>query len=113
MKEQLHNICVYTADRELRAFMVSHYLWCQNKFSPVVVLLIIMGCNQKCLYMYLSLEFEFIEALLYFLIKQVEELERINHLASEDLQKVEFIKQIENLCSRPATRCSKPFDEKR
>lgn len=65
--------------------------------------------------MYLSLEFEFIEALLYFyfLIKQVEELERINHLASEDLQKVEFIKQIENLCSRPATRCSKPFDKKR
>ncbi|XP_058264105.1 spatacsin isoform X1 [Hemibagrus wyckioides] len=64
VKEQLHNICVYTADRELRAFMV-------------------------------------------------EELERINHLASEDLQKVEFIKQIENLCSRPATRCSKPFDKKR
>ncbi|KAK2834753.1 hypothetical protein Q7C36_015454 [Tachysurus vachellii] len=64
VKEQLYNICVYTADQELRAFMV-------------------------------------------------EELQRLNHLSSEDLQRVEFIKQIENLCSRPATRCSKPFDQKR
>ncbi|MCI4381975.1 hypothetical protein PGIGA_G00258170 [Pangasianodon gigas] len=64
VKEQLHNICVYTADRDLRAFMV-------------------------------------------------EELKRLNHLSTEDLQKVEFIKEIENLCSRPATRCSKPFDKKR
>lgn len=64
VKEQLHNICVYTADRDLRAFMV-------------------------------------------------EELKRLNHLSTEDLKKVEFIKQIENLCSRPATRCSKTFDKKR
>ncbi|XP_060770567.1 spatacsin isoform X2 [Neoarius graeffei] len=64
VKEQLHNICVYTADRDLRAFMV-------------------------------------------------KELKRLDHLSTEDLEKVEFIKQIENLYSRPATRCSKPFDKKR
>ncbi|KAM9495528.1 spatacsin [Clarias gariepinus] len=64
VKEQLYNICVYTADCDLRAFMV-------------------------------------------------EELTRLNHLPTDDLQKVEFIKQIENLCSRPAARCSKAFDKKR
>lgn len=26
VKEQLHNICVYTADRDLRAFMVSKHV---------------------------------------------------------------------------------------
>ncbi|TSK13422.1 Spatacsin [Bagarius yarrelli] len=64
VKEQFYNICVYTADRELRAFMV-------------------------------------------------EELQRLHHLSIDDLHKVEFIKQIENVCSRPAMRGSKPFDQRR
>ncbi|XP_076863202.1 spatacsin [Brachyhypopomus gauderio] len=59
VKEQLHSICVYTSDRDLRAFMV-------------------------------------------------EELKRQNHLSAEEMEKVEFIKQIEHLGS--ATRCLKPID---
>uniref|UniRef100_A0A8B9GUZ2 Spatacsin C-terminal domain-containing protein n=1 Tax=Astyanax mexicanus TaxID=7994 RepID=A0A8B9GUZ2_ASTMX len=64
VKEQLHSICVYTADRDLRAYMV-------------------------------------------------EELKRQNHLSSEEMEKVEFIKQIENLCSAPAARCLKAVDKNR
>ncbi|XP_062849138.1 spatacsin [Trichomycterus rosablanca] len=64
VKEQFHNICVYTADQDLRAFMV-------------------------------------------------EELKRQKHLSIEELEKVEFIKQIENLYSTPAVRTSKIFDETR
>ncbi|KAI5100334.1 spatacsin isoform 1 [Silurus meridionalis] len=64
VKEQLHNICVYTADQDLRSFMV-------------------------------------------------EELKRLNHFSTEDLQRVEFLKQMENLFSRPATRCKKPLQKNR
>ncbi|KAI4883873.1 hypothetical protein NFI96_025740 [Prochilodus magdalenae] len=64
VKEQLHNICVYTPDRDLRAFMV-------------------------------------------------EELKKQNHLSTEEMEKVEFIKQIEQLCSTPATRCLNPVDTNR
>ncbi|XP_066523347.1 spatacsin isoform X2 [Hoplias malabaricus] len=64
VKEQLHNICMYTADRDLRTFMV-------------------------------------------------EELKRQNHLSTEEMEKVEFIKHIEQLFSTPATQCLKPVDKNR
>ncbi|XP_036432249.1 LOW QUALITY PROTEIN: spatacsin [Colossoma macropomum] len=64
VKEQLHKICMYTADRDLRAFMV-------------------------------------------------EELKRQNHLSTEEMEKVEFIKQIEQFCLTPATRCLNPLDKNR
>uniref|UniRef100_A0A4W4GX58 Spatacsin C-terminal domain-containing protein n=1 Tax=Electrophorus electricus TaxID=8005 RepID=A0A4W4GX58_ELEEL len=60
VKQQLHNICVYTADQDLRTFMV-------------------------------------------------DELKRQNHLSAEEMEKIEFIKQIENLGS--AKRCLKPIDK--
>uniref|UniRef100_A0A8C1YXW8 SPG11 vesicle trafficking associated, spatacsin n=1 Tax=Cyprinus carpio TaxID=7962 RepID=A0A8C1YXW8_CYPCA len=61
VKEQLHSICVFTADRDLRAFMV-------------------------------------------------EELQKQSYLSCEELQQVEFIQTINNLCSTPATRCSSVWD---
>lgn len=64
VKEQLHSMCVFTADRNLRAFMV-------------------------------------------------EELQKQNYLSCEELQQVEFIQTIENLCSTPATRCSNRLDTSR
>ncbi|XP_016086251.1 spatacsin [Sinocyclocheilus grahami] len=64
VKEQLHSICVFTADRDLRAFMV-------------------------------------------------EELQKQNYLSCEELQQVEFIQTINNLCSTPATRCSNRLDTSR
>ncbi|XP_072528335.1 spatacsin isoform X2 [Salminus brasiliensis] len=64
VKEELHSICVYTADQDLRAYMV-------------------------------------------------EELKRQNHLSAEEMEKVEFIKQIANLCSTPATRCLKTVEKNR
>uniref|UniRef100_A0A8C1QBU0 SPG11 vesicle trafficking associated, spatacsin n=1 Tax=Cyprinus carpio TaxID=7962 RepID=A0A8C1QBU0_CYPCA len=64
VKEQLHSICVFTADRDLRAFMV-------------------------------------------------EELQKQSYLSCEELQQVEFIQTINNLCSTPATRCSSRLDTSR
>ncbi|XP_050955035.1 spatacsin [Labeo rohita] len=64
VKEQLHSICVFTADRDLRAFMV-------------------------------------------------EELQKQNYLSGEELQQVEFIQTIENLCSTPVTRRSNRLDTSR
>uniref|UniRef100_A0A673HT71 Spatacsin C-terminal domain-containing protein n=1 Tax=Sinocyclocheilus rhinocerous TaxID=307959 RepID=A0A673HT71_9TELE len=64
VKEQLHSICVFTADRDLRAFMV-------------------------------------------------EELQKQNYLSCEELQQVEFIQTINNLCSTPTTRCSNRLDTSR
>lgn len=44
---------------------------------------------------------------------QVEELQKQNYLSCEELQQVEFIQTIENLCSTPATRCSIRLDTSR
>ncbi len=44
---------------------------------------------------------------------QVEELQKQNYLSCEELQQVEFIQTIENLCSTPATRCSNRLDTSR
>ncbi|TRY98845.1 hypothetical protein DNTS_027858 [Danionella cerebrum] len=60
VKEQLHNICVFTEDQDLRTFMV-------------------------------------------------EELQKMSFLSAEELQQVQFIQTIANLCSEPATRCCKPL----
>uniref|UniRef100_A0A3B4CBV5 SPG11 vesicle trafficking associated, spatacsin n=1 Tax=Pygocentrus nattereri TaxID=42514 RepID=A0A3B4CBV5_PYGNA len=64
VKEQLHKICMYTADRELRAFMVEH-------------------------------------------------LKRQNHLSTEEMEKVEFIKQIEQFYLTPAKQCLNLVDKNR
>ncbi|MBN3318750.1 SPTCS protein, partial [Atractosteus spatula] len=58
VKEQLHTICLYTDDKDMRNFVV-------------------------------------------------EELQKQHYLPDEEQRMVKFIKQVESLCSLPATRCKK------
>lgn len=96
--KQLHSICLYTDDKDLREFVVS-----SQRTGPTA------GC--VCCHRQLHLHHLYVHRYNVcvasdWLIDQVEELSGRSCFPEEQVQSVAFIKEMERLGSLPAARCA-------